>query len=196
MKILIKINSCIYYNNTWKWHPDHHHTCHIPGGRRGDSVDLNIRKLLPIFRCVCKMPSEASKALYIWQKCPRCVCETHIEQKTIFRQRNHISPHFTKIIFSVLKKFLFISLKMVKKSSEFIAIKGRNLFLWKMKKLDEIQNKWRSIVTWRNMVLCSICPAATKSTGVNRINVWMSFGVYLDQKPTSILLLNNLKRVF
>ena len=56
--------------------------------------------------------------------------EQNIEQRTIFRWRNHILPHFTIIIFSVLKKSLFISLKMlVKKSSEFIDEKGRNLFL-------------------------------------------------------------------
>ena len=79
-----------------------------------------------------------------------------LEQRTIFRQRNHISPHFTLMIFSILKQNLTIFFKLlVKVYWNSLTKEERNLFLFKIKKLHEIQNKWRNIVTWRNMVLHS-----------------------------------------
>ena len=78
--------------------------------------------------------------------------------RTIFRQRNHISPHFTVtvMLFSILKKNVIISLKLVVKAYwNSLTKEERNLFLYKIKKLLEIQNKWRNMVTWRNMVLHS-----------------------------------------
>ena len=79
-----------------------------------------------------------------------------VEQRTIFRQWDHISPYFTTIIFNVLKQILAISfICWVKMYLNFIGIKEIYLFLWKMQTLQEIKNKWRNMVTWRNMVLCS-----------------------------------------
>ena len=40
----------------------------------------------------------------------------HVEQRTIFRQRNHISPHFTIMIFSILEQNLIISLELLLKN--------------------------------------------------------------------------------
>ena len=79
-----------------------------------------------------------------------------VEQRTIFRQRNHISPHFTLMIFSILKQNLIISLKLLVKAYwNSLTRKEINLFLNKIKELQEIQNMWRYMVTWRNMVIHS-----------------------------------------
>ena len=43
-----------------------------------------------------------------------------VEQRTIFRRRNHISQHFTIINFNVLEQFLAISLNLL----------GKNVFLF------------------------------------------------------------------
>ena len=62
--------------------------------------------------------------------------ELHVEQRTIFRQRNHISLHFTIMVFSILKQNLIISLKLfVKTYCSSLANEKINLFLYKMKKL-------------------------------------------------------------
>ena len=54
---------------------------------------------------------------------------TLLEQRTIFRQGNHISPYFTAIIFNVLKQILAISfICWVKTYLDFIGIKEINLF--------------------------------------------------------------------
>ena len=59
-----------------------------------------------------------------------------IEQRTIFSQRNLILPHFTIMIFSVLKKVSVISLKLLgrKKLLKFTDIKEKEFFSVKMKK--------------------------------------------------------------
>ena len=74
-----------------------------------------------------------------------------VEQRTIFRQGNHISPHFPIIILNVLKQIFVVSLNLLGKN-----VKERNLFLRKIKKIQEIRNKWLNMVTRRNMVFCSI----------------------------------------
>ena len=85
-----------------------------------------------------------------------------VEQSTIFRQGNHISPYFSTIIFNVLKQILAISfICRVETYLDSIGKKEINLFLRKMQKIYEIKNKWRNMATWRNMVLCS-----TTKTGV------------------------------
>ena len=59
-----------------------------------------------------------------------------VEQRTIFRQKNHISPHFTIMVFSILKQNVIISLKLfVKTYCNSLVNEEINLFLYKMKKL-------------------------------------------------------------
>ena len=58
-----------------------------------------------------------------------------VEQRTIFRQGNHILPYFTRIIFKVLKQILAFSfICWVKIYLDFIGIKEINLLVWKMQK--------------------------------------------------------------
>ena len=97
-----------------------------------------------------------------------------VEQRTIFRQGNHISPHFTIRILNVLKQIVVNYLNLLGKNLfGFYSHKERNLFLWKMKKVQEIKNKWRNMVTWRNMVLCSIAIALLHlSAGALKISVY------------------------
>ena len=62
-----------------------------------------------------------------------------LEQRTIFRQGNHISPYFTITIFNMLNQILAISLDLLGKNYlDFIGIKARYVFLYKIKKLQEI----------------------------------------------------------
>ena len=98
----------------------------------------------------------AESAIAVW-----CVRTPHfrilVEQRIIFRQTNHISPHFTLMIFSILKQNSIISLKLLVKAYwNSLTKEERNLFLNKIKELQEIQNMWRNMVTWRNMVIHSI----------------------------------------
>ena len=72
----------------------------------------------------------------------RSQLKNNVEQRTIFRQGNHISMYFTTIIFNLLKQILAISfICWVKTYLDFIGIKEINLFLWKMQKLQEINKK-------------------------------------------------------
>ena len=58
--------------------------------------------------------------------------EYNLEQRTIFRQGNHVSPHFTIIIFSYLKNIFVISLKRsVSDLLKFIPMKERIFFSMK-----------------------------------------------------------------
>ena len=55
-----------------------------------------------------------------------------VEQRIIFRQMNHISPHFAVIVFSYLKKFFVSVLKLsVSNLLKFNPIKDRNVFSMK-----------------------------------------------------------------
>ena len=75
------------------------------------------------------------------------------------RAKNHILPGepyfatFTIRIIIVLKQILVNCLNpLCQNLFVFHLHKERNLFLWKIKKIQEIKNKWRNMVTWRNMV--------------------------------------------
>ena len=88
------------------------------------------------------------------------------------RAKNHISQHFTIMLFDVLKQILTISLKFPRKTNLNInGVKGRNSFQWKLKKLQEIINKWRNIVT------CSLLYTNTSLTLSDPLSVVIVFSI-------------------
>ena len=79
------------------------------------------------------------------------------------RAKNHISPeepyfatfYYYDFQYSRAKFNHFFEAVGKKTYCNPFAKEERNLFLYKIKTLQEIQNKWRNMVTWRNMVLHS-----------------------------------------
>ena len=78
--------------------------------------------------------------------------------------KNHIStwePYFALFYHNNVQRveanFSHFFYRLEKNVLEFHWHKRNKSVSVKMQKLQEIKNKWRNIVTWRNMVLCSTC---------------------------------------
>ena len=83
--------------------------------------------------------------------------DLRVMQGTIFRQGNHISSYFTKMVYNVLQQsyFISISLKFLHKYLFEFHWHKASVFM-KMTNLQEIKNIWWNMVIWQSMVLWSI----------------------------------------
>ena len=75
------------------------------------------------------------------------------------RAKNHISleePYFATFFYNCFQCFGINFGHFFDADGKLVTIKDRSLFLWKMKKLLEIKNMWRNMVTRQNVVLCFI----------------------------------------